>query len=129
MTTPLLIAQVRAPSPLARLAELERRYNGPIPAPLLDVVRHGSPERAALLRAEAQAREFRGLALDQLNIIRKRRAVGTAHAGIDADLRLYLARWRHWRRVARELRAGREHTAVAELERRAAIAKATRAAP
>lgn len=91
--------------PLPALAALERRYDGPIPEPLLRAARLGSPALAALLLAEGQARFFKGMAQGQRAIIRRRRADGSLYPGLFADLAFYCRRWRAWRRRARRLRA------------------------
>ena len=86
--------------PLAALGELERRYNGPVPEPLRQAAQLGSAELARLRHAEAEAAFLKTLLLDQIQLIRRRRAAGTFHPSLLADLRLYRRRWRHWHRRA-----------------------------
>src|SRR6185437_773396 len=83
--------------PLAALGELERRYNGPVPEPLRQAAQLGSADLARLRHAEAEAAFLKTLLLDQLRLIRRRRAAGSIHPSLLADLRLYRRRWRHWR--------------------------------
>lgn len=84
--------------PLAALGELERRYNGPVPAPLRQAAQLGSAELSRLRHAEAEAAFLKTLLRDQVRLIRRRRAAGNFHPSLLADLRLYRRRWRHWRR-------------------------------
>ena|SRR5690242_1271487 len=86
--------------PLAALGELERRYNGTVPEPLRQAAQLGSAELARLRHAEAEAAFLKTLLLDQIQLIRRRRAAGTFHPSLLADLRLYRRRWRHWHRRA-----------------------------
>jgi hypothetical protein len=91
--------------PLAALAELERRFNGPIPEPLRLAAQLGSAELCRLRQAEAQAAFLKTLLRDQVRLIRRRRAEGSFHPSLLDDLRLYRRRWRHWQRRAITLRA------------------------
>jgi len=90
--------------PLAALAELERRFNGPIPEPLRLAAQLGSAELCRLRQAEAQAAFLKALLRGQVRLIRRRRAEGSFHPLLLDDLRLYRRRWRHWHRRAVALR-------------------------
>jgi len=91
--------------PLAALAELERRFNGPIPEPLRLAAQLGSAELCRLRQAEAQAAFLKALLRGQVRLIRRRRAEGSFHPLLLDDLRLYRRRWRHWHRRAVALQA------------------------
>ena len=77
------------------LAELERRYDGPIPAPLRAEALAGGAERLAQRRARADMRVYRGLIRDTIACLRAlRRAPGrpepaTREAALLAQLRWY----------------------------------------
>ncbi len=77
------------------LAELERRYDGPIPAPLRAEALAGGAERLAQRRARADLRVYRGLIRDTIACLRAlRRAPGrpepaTREAALLAQLRWY----------------------------------------
>lgn len=105
-------------SPLARLTELERRYDGPIPESELRALRFGSALAADIADARREIAFFREL------IVRTRRAGkerrhrdrSSTSAG-HADLHSYLASWRERRqRLARLL----QRQTAQELERREA---------
>lgn len=85
---------------LAALAELERRFNGPIPEPLRRAARLGSAERVELLHAEGQRAFFRSMLRGQVRIIRQRRLDGSFYPALLADLALYREGWRRWHRMA-----------------------------
>jgi hypothetical protein len=86
--------------PLAVLAELERRYNGPVPEPLRQAAQLGSAELSRLRHAEAEAAFLKTLLRDQIRLVRRRRAAGSFDPSLVDDLRLYRRRWRHWHRRA-----------------------------
>ncbi len=90
-------------NPLAALSALERRFDGPIPEPLREVVRCGSVERAEQLFALAQARFFREMVTRQVAVIRARRRDGSAYPSLADDLALYRRGWRLWHRRVRTL--------------------------
>ncbi len=77
------------------LAELERRYDGPIPAPLRAAALAGGAERLAQRRARADVRVYRGLIRDTIACLRALgRAPGqpepaTREAALLAQLRWY----------------------------------------
>ncbi len=100
--------------PLAAMAELERRFNGPVPGPLRLLAQHGSAHRVLLLEAEAQAAFFEAMLRGQIALIRRRRADGSFYPALLADLVFYRRHWRHWRRRARLLRAGRRADAATD---------------
>lgn len=83
---------------LVRVAELERRYDGPIPLHERDAARGIN---TALCEARGNATMYRRFALRQIATIRQRRADGTEYPALVNDLRLYLARYRHWNHRAR----------------------------
>ncbi len=90
-------------NPLAALGALEWRFDGPIPEPLLEVVRCGSVERAEQLFAAAQARFFREMVTRQVAVIRARRCEGSAYPSLADDLALYRRGWQLWHRRMRTL--------------------------
>lgn len=90
---------------LARLAELERCYDGPVPEGLRLTAHLGSAEAVELLFAIGEATFYRTLVTRQLDVIRRRRADGSFYASLLDDLRYYRAAWRQWHRRAHALRA------------------------
>jgi len=90
---------------LARLAELERRYDGPIPPHSRRAAELGSPEAVAQMLAAGECAFWKTMVLRQLAIIRARRADGSFYPALLADLRLYRATWRRWHRQRRALAA------------------------
>ena len=82
------------------LAELERRYDGPIPAPLRAAALAGGAERLAHRRTRADLRVYRNLIRDTIACLRAlRRAPGqpdpaTREAALLAQLRWYRDRRR-----------------------------------
>ncbi len=82
------------------LAELERRYDGPIPAPLRAAALAGGAERLARRRARADLRVYRSLIRDTIACLRAlRRAPGqpepaTRESALLAQLRWYRDRRR-----------------------------------
>lgn len=103
--------------PLAALGEFERRYNGPVPEPLRQAAQLGSADLARLRHAEAEAAFLKSLLRDQIQLIRRRRAAGSFHPSLLADLRLYRRRWRHWHRRVMAAQA-----ALSAQDARAAVA-------
>ena len=89
---------------LDALAELEQRYDGPIPEPLWRLARFGSIKPLRLMEAESQAAFFTRLARDQHAALRHARRVGLVPTGLTHDLALYRRRRRWWRRKAARLR-------------------------
>ena len=85
---------------LAALAELERRYDGPIPAPLRSLAGFGSIGRMRAAEADREADFFTGLVRGQLVALRHWRRHGVALPGLEHDLALYWRRRRWWRREA-----------------------------
>jgi hypothetical protein len=79
------------------LAELERRYDGPIP----ELLRRGLLPDLPLLEAERQADFFAGLIRLQISVLRHYRTAGLASSRLARDLRLYRRRRAWWRRRAR----------------------------
>jgi hypothetical protein len=88
------------PSALDALAELERRFNGPVPEPLRLAAQLGTAELCRRRHAEAEAAYLKTLLCGQIRLIRRRRAEGSFYPALLDDLRLYRRRWRHWRRHA-----------------------------
>ena len=82
------------------LAELERRYDGPIPAPLRAAALAGGAERLARRRARADLRVYRGLIRDTIACLRAlRRAPGRSEpATREAALLAQLCWYRDRRR-------------------------------
>lgn len=89
--------------PLAAMAELERRYDGPIPEMQRRAVLLGSACAAQHHHAAAQARFFAGRLRRQVRAIRLCRADGGVVPGMIADLALYRRECRRWRALARSL--------------------------
>lgn len=83
---------------LARLAELERCYDGPVPDRLREAAHLGSAEAVERLFAAGEAAFYRSLVSKQLALIRRRRADGSFYPALLADLRLYREAWRAWHR-------------------------------
>lgn len=83
---------------LAKLAHLERRYDGPVPEPERLIADFGSAATVQLLIAAGNAAFYRGLVRQQTATIRWRRATATAYPELLTDLLLYRDRWRYWRR-------------------------------
>lgn len=92
--------------PLAALATLERRYDGPIPEPLRQAARLGGAAALRRLEAVGQAAFFKAMVLGQLRAIRRRRADGSFYPALVADLALYRREWRRWRRLAARAASG-----------------------
>lgn len=88
---------------LGMLAELERRYDGPIPEPELALARHGSQQAVLWLHALGQAAFFRRLIEGQIRAIRQRRRDGSFYPALLSDLALYRREWRQWQRRRRTL--------------------------
>ncbi len=84
------------------LAELERRYDGPIPAPLRAAALAGGAERLARRRARADLRVYRSLIRDTIACLRALRRApghhqpepGTRETALLAQLRWYRDRRR-----------------------------------
>jgi hypothetical protein len=93
-----------ARDPLDAIAELERRFDGPIPEPVRLLARLGSEAAVQLLQAEGQAAFFKAMVTGQIRAIRRRRAEGSEYPAMAGDLALYRTQLRHWRGLARELR-------------------------
>jgi hypothetical protein len=83
---------------LVQLAQLERRYDGPVPEPERLLADFGSVGKVQLLVAAGNSAFYRGMVRQQIATIRRRRAAATAYPELLADLRLYRDRWRYWRR-------------------------------
>lgn len=81
---------------MARMRELEARFDGPIPQHLLDEARE-LPDRA-YLQALSSSFFFTNMVKEQIKIIRGHRARGSLSDAHLADLALYRERRRHWRR-------------------------------
>jgi hypothetical protein len=89
---------------LVALADLQRRYDGPIPAPLRRAAQFGALARLRLAEAENQANLFTTLIFDQLGAIRQRRALGRVPEELVRDLTVYRRQRRWWCREAARLR-------------------------
>ena len=90
--------------PLARLADLECRYDGAIPGHLRERALAEDWETVEQQRAAARVKFFDDMARFQVAAIRSRRVAGRGHAGLRRDLQLYLERRRHWRAEFARLR-------------------------
>lgn len=80
---------------LSRIADLQCRYDGPIPQAELDAARGIN---TALLAAAGNARFFTRMARGQIEVVRYWRSLGRAQESDVAQLRQYLERRRYWRR-------------------------------
>jgi hypothetical protein len=89
---------------LGTLAELERRYDGPIPESRRQCLRN-SGHHGLLVEARGQAQLFRALVLDQTEAIRRARHNGVIPGRLLADLKLYRQHDFLWRREVRRLEA------------------------
>ncbi len=91
-----------APPAVDPLAELERRFDGPVPVRLREAALAGGAERLAQRRARADVRVYRGLIRDTIACLRAlRRSAGPAArepAGREATLMAQLAWYRERRR-------------------------------
>lgn len=92
-------------SPLARLAELETRYDGPIPDREFNALRHGSALAADLAEVRAEISFFREMAARSRRSGKTWRARGNEELAARAlvDCRIYLAGWRARRRRLKAL--------------------------
>ena len=90
---------------LARLAELERCYDGPVPEGLRLAAHLGSAEAAEVLFAAGEEAFHKSMVTRQLEIIRRRRADGSFYTSLLDDLQHYRDAWRQWHRRARNARA------------------------
>ncbi len=96
------VTRRRGPTAGDPLAELERRYDGPIPAPLRAAALAGGAERLARRRARADLRVYRGLIHDTIACLRALRRVpghdqpepATRESALLAQLRWYRDRRR-----------------------------------
>lgn len=83
------------------IADLERRYDGPIPPRERDAARGIN---AARVKAIANSLWFKNLALQYVKTLRRYRERGEPYPQMLLnDFRLYLTRYRHWSRRARQL--------------------------
>jgi len=90
----------------AALAELEARYNGPIPRAALEfALSQRSAGEVALLAARARAIGSRLFVEGQLRAIRRRRADGSAYPALLEDFRSYWLSYRAAMRRVAECRA------------------------
>ncbi len=89
---------------LDALAELERRYDGPIPEPLRRNFRVFAESRL-LIDARGQADLFGALIRSQIEAIRRARRAGIVPGRLLADLKLYRRQEFCWRQEARRLDA------------------------
>lgn len=89
--------------PRRALAELERRFDGPVPPALKLVARHGTLRAVRLLQARGQEAFFAAMIRGQLRAIRARRQDGSFYPAMLKDLALYRRQRRRWRRIARRL--------------------------
>lgn len=90
---------------LARLAELDGRYDGPVPEGLGLAAHLGSAGAVERLFAAGEAAFYKSMVLRQIDIIRRRWADGSFYASLVADLRYYRDGRRQWHRRLRALRA------------------------
>jgi hypothetical protein len=98
-------AMARPGQILTRLAELERSYDGPVPARLRRLAYFGSAAHLRLAEAESEAEFFKTLIGDQLEAVRRWRKIGSVPNEIVRDLALYRRRRYWWRGEAVQLRA------------------------
>src|SRR6185312_17424327 len=84
------LASLADDGPLARLADLERRYDGTIPWHLRERALADDWQSVEEHRAAAQIKFFDDQARFQVTAIRGRRRAGRPHAGLRRDLQLYL---------------------------------------
>lgn len=105
MTDAPFVSSARFPGPLCRLAELEARYDGPIPERELIALRFGSALAADIAETKAEIIFFRTMARRARNggkawLERGNRPMAKATA---ADARAYLDAWRNRRHKLAEL--------------------------
>jgi hypothetical protein len=103
---------------LARLAEIEARYDGPIPSRELDALRYGSPLAADIAETRAEIAFFRDMAARarRSGKVWRAQCETTRASRARTDCNIYLAGWRSRRRRLRALErvllvdAGPRHT-------------------
>lgn len=86
------------------LTGLEQIYDGPIPGCVLTVLRFGSHEMVALVRARGELAFFRSMVRGHIKIIRSRRADGSFYPALIDDLQLYRQHFRKWHQCAIDAR-------------------------
>jgi hypothetical protein len=96
---------------LARIAELERRHDGPPPPNERLVALAGGDVRHAYLQAVAESVFFSAMIRGQLRTVRSRRADGSFYPALRSDLALYRRQRRAWRRIALSCEAALAETA------------------
>jgi hypothetical protein len=94
-----------APDVLAAIADLERRYDGPIPADCGWSRDSARPISSSGYSPKGRAALYTSMVLGRLRIIRSRRAEGSYYPGLVDDLRTYRQGWRRWHRRRGRLRA------------------------
>ena len=94
-----------SPSYLSRLAALEARYDGPIPAHDIRALRHGSVLAADIAETEAEVAFFRAMIVASRTSSRAwlRRGNRSMTLAVQADTWRYLRAWRKARHKLAEL--------------------------
>jgi len=94
-----------SPSHLSRLAALEARYDGPIPAHGMRAWRHGSALASDIAETEAEIAFFRAMIIASRTSSRAwlRRGNRSMTSAVQADGRRYLKAWRNARHKLAEL--------------------------
>jgi hypothetical protein len=89
---------------MTNLNAIHQQFDGIIPAAVLAVAKHGTPEMVALIRASGEIAFFRSMVRGQIKTIRARRADGSYYPALIEDLQLYARQFRAWNRLTVELR-------------------------
>lgn len=103
---------------LSRLAEAERRWNGPLPPDVRAIAIHGSADRAALVRVEASLHALTERHARQVKLLRSQKAAWNdpvRYRGALHDL-ASINRVRRWHRVEVEVLARRIEAARATVQ-------------
>jgi hypothetical protein len=89
-----------------RLADLERRYDGPIPEAERRFCFNDPGTKIERRRAETETAFLATLVRRQIRAIRRRRLAGGMHSDLLADLACYRRQRRAWQRFAASLQDG-----------------------
>ena len=110
------------------LAELYRRFDGPVPAELMDRLKYGSATKAAIVRTEDSMHFFRRLHGSTIGSSNRWLAKGDRemHDRNRKDAALYFRQWRELRRQLEDLRVIEKADVEAQAKTEA-LARAERA--
>jgi hypothetical protein len=86
------------------LNALHQTFDGIIPAAVLAVAKHGTPEMVALVCANGEIAFAASMVRGQIKTIRARRVDGSYYPALINDLQLYRRQFRAWNKLAHDLR-------------------------